>query len=310
MTSTNRTRGRRLMAAAALALAGALAVSSCSTGNAGQNDSGSAQGSEAVRALLPASIKDKGVLVVATNPTYPPFASVKADGGFEGFDVDIANMIAKRMGLRLDLQGPAFSGIIPGIDAGHYDLGIAALGDNEERRKTVVFVDYFRSGVQGVTLSQNSGKYSSLLDVCGARVALVGGSQYVQDLPKFVHPVCESAGKDLPQQVILKDQSQANLAVQAGRADVTFMGVPSASLLVSKGNNEWSLVGESFHGQYGGIAAKKGSDLTEATVQALTEAKADGEYEESLKRWGLDPSTVGVKEFEINGDPSDSSAKG
>ncbi|GAB2446032.1 ABC transporter substrate-binding protein [Nocardioides hungaricus] len=284
-----------LITAAALAT-----VSAC--GSSGDKDvKPTSEGSSKVRALLPEEIKSKGVLVVATDPTYPPFSSTKDDGSFEGFDVDVANMLADKMGLRLDLKGPTFDSIIPGLVAGRYDLGIAALGDNEERRQTLDFVDYFSTGVQGVTLSENADKYATLESVCGTTVAMQGGSQQVEDLKTYVDPKCAAAGQPAPEQIIFKSQSQANLALQDGRADLTYLGVPSASLLVEGTDGMFALAGDTLRPVYGGIAMLKGSPLVKAVREAMIEAKADGTYEEALKRWKLDPAKVGVSDFLVNG---------
>lgn len=87
-----------------------------------------------------------GVLRIAVDAPYPPFAMQDESGHLSGFDVDIAHALCAELGYECDIQAVPFDEIIPRIVAGEIDLGIAGMGASAERKKLVDFTNrYFRS---------------------------------------------------------------------------------------------------------------------------------------------------------------------
>ena len=101
----------------------------------------------ALRAKLPAAIRDKGTLTVAADATYPPNEFIGQDGKtVEGMDADLAAALAGAVGLKASVKNATFDSIIPGLAAHKYDLGMSSFTDTKEREKTVDFVTYFSAG--------------------------------------------------------------------------------------------------------------------------------------------------------------------
>jgi polar amino acid transport system substrate-binding protein len=97
--------------------------------------------------VTPATIKAKGKLVVATSSGAFPFEMTDKNGGFIGFDIDIARAIAKDLGVQVEFQNYAFSGLIPSILAGKVDLALADVTKTDKRKEVLDFSDpYFKSG--------------------------------------------------------------------------------------------------------------------------------------------------------------------
>src|ERR1035437_7447724 len=92
-------------------------------------------------------IKNSCVLKVANSGAYPPFSFVDTQGNLIGFDVDIANAVAKKMGLKTEINAAPWSGIIAALVADKFDVCICSMSVTEERKKAVDFTGvYYRSG--------------------------------------------------------------------------------------------------------------------------------------------------------------------
>ena len=97
----------------------------------------------------------KAVLTMATNAEFPPYEYVDADK-YYGIDVEVAKIIADKLGYDLVIENVAFDSIIPGVQAGKYDMGMAGMTVNEKRLESVDFSASYATGVQVVIVSENS----------------------------------------------------------------------------------------------------------------------------------------------------------
>ena len=101
-----------------------------------------------VAAEVPAAMKTKGTLNVATEAQYAPNEFIAPDGHTViGMDADLMHALGAVMGLKVDMINSNFETIIPGLAAGRYDVGASSFTDTKEREKTVDFVDYFSAGI-------------------------------------------------------------------------------------------------------------------------------------------------------------------
>lgn len=97
---------------------------------------------------------DKPNLVMATNAEFPPYEYIDGDM-YYGIDVEIAKIIADELGMELKIENVAFDSIIPGVQTGKYDMGMAGMTVTEERLKTVNFSDTYAKGVQAVIVKED-----------------------------------------------------------------------------------------------------------------------------------------------------------
>ena len=109
---------------------GALSViSACGGGSAGGGDGGD----------LLQQVKDAGVLRVSTDPAYPPQSFQTESGEFKGFDIDVAEEVAKRMGVEVEWQTPSWDVITAGNWNGRWDLSVGSMTPTPDRRKVLHF---------------------------------------------------------------------------------------------------------------------------------------------------------------------------
>jgi polar amino acid transport system substrate-binding protein len=279
----------------------AISVAGCgsSKGSSSADSTGStsstaaASGADkAVAALVPAAIKSKGTIVIAADATYPPNEFIGPDGKtVVGMDADLAQALAKVMGIKAQVRNASFDGIIPGLAAGKYDLGMSSFTDTKEREKTVDFVTYFKAGTGFLTPASGNLSFSSLVDLCGHRVAVEKGTtQAIDSLTQSKK--CTAEGKKAINTLTFPDQNGANLAIMSGRADVTMVDSPVGAFQAKQSGGKLKISKAIYGEALYGIAVPKNSGMTKAVLAAMNKVIADGSYMAVLKRWGITAGAI------------------
>ena len=273
------------------ALAGAIAIAGC--GSSG-NDTSSTPSAKAptvtkdakVAAEVPAAIKSKGTLTVASDATYPPNEFIKpGTKQIIGFDADLADALGKVMGLKLNLQNVTFDAIIPGMAAKKYDVGLSSFTDTREREKTVDFVTYFEAATSFFGKKGAAPKINGLADLCGHSVAAEKGTTQVDD-STAAGKKCKKAGKPGVKVLAFPDQNGANLAISSGRAQIGMADSPVASYQVQH-TGQFQLLGKDYGPFPYGIAIQKGSGLDKPVQDAMKALIKNGAYTAILKKWDI-----------------------
>jgi polar amino acid transport system substrate-binding protein len=293
-------------AAAALACLGAAGCgsnsstpASSSSSNAATAGAPAAKADPAVAKLLPAAVKAKGTLTVATDPTYAPDEFVAKDGKtIVGFDPELAQALGTKLGVKVSVVNATFDSIIPGLAAKKYDLALSSHNDTRERQKVVDFVDYFTAGSSFYAKAQGGPVVNTLDDLCGHKVAVEKGTTQADDA-LAQGKKCAAAGKAGVTPLVFPDQNAANLALSSGRADVGMADTPVAAYIVKQSGGQFKLVGQPYAVAPHGIAVPKGSGLAKPVLAAMKGLIADGDYQRILAKWGV--SEIAIAKPAING---------
>ena len=96
-----------------------------------------------------------GKLTMATEATFPPYEYYDGDA-IVGIDVEVAQAIADKLGMELEVTDIAFDSIIPGVQTGKYDMGMAGMTVTDERKEQVNFSDSYATGIQVVIVPEGS----------------------------------------------------------------------------------------------------------------------------------------------------------
>ena len=120
-------------------------------------------------------IKKAGKLVVATSPDFPPFEELQDDGSIVGIEDDILNMICEKLGVTLELVSVDFESVLPGVQAGKYDVGMSGISVTEERKKNVLFTDPYCLAAQAIVVTEGS-PIASKADLEGKKVSVQTGT--------------------------------------------------------------------------------------------------------------------------------------
>jgi len=245
----------------------------------------------AIAATVPAAVKAKGSLNIALDATYAPDEFIASNGStIVGMDADLSYAIAQTLGLKANLINATFDTIIPGIQSGKYDMGASSFTDTLARQKVVDFVDYFTAG-EGFYTKSGSGTFNGLSSLCGHTVAVEDGTTEQTDAQTQAK-ACTTAGKSTVTVLSFGNQSQANLAVSSGRAQVGFADSQVAGYIVTTSNGVFVNSGTAFEVAPYGLALPKGNGMAapvEAAVNALIQ---NGTYTKILTKWGVLPGAV------------------
>ena len=120
-------------------------------------------------------ILKKGEVVIAVPEAFPPFGSVGKTGKHEGYDVDVAKLIAKDLGVKLKLVPVVSKQRIPFLETDKVDLVISTMGANPKRAKSINFSSAYAPFFSGVFSASNI-KISSYEDIDGLTVGVTGGT--------------------------------------------------------------------------------------------------------------------------------------
>lgn len=294
---------RRSIHRAALGVA-ALMVAALSLGAAGAGAARTVSAAApkldpAIAAQVPAAIRKKGTLVVAADASYAPNEFIGSDGHtVVGMDADLAKAIGVVLGLKINLVNANFAGIIPGLAAGKYDLGMSSFTDTLARQKVVDFVTYFSAGTSFFVKTQGGPAIETLASLCGYTVAVETGTTEQSDATAQAAK-CKKEGKKTETVSAYPDQNSANLALASGRAQVGMADSPVAAYQVKQSKGEFKLVGQTYGTAPYGIAIPKGNGMAKPILAAVKELMADGSYLAILRKWGI--ASGAINNPKING---------
>lgn len=102
-----------------------------------------------------ADVKKAGKLTVATSPDFPPFESLE-DNKVVGIEVDILNLIAKELGVELEIVQMDFDSVLTAIQSAKYDCGMSGITANEDRKKNMLFTDPYYNAAQVIVVKADS----------------------------------------------------------------------------------------------------------------------------------------------------------
>lgn len=312
MSAWTRGRAGGIAVAALLTCVVTVALAGCggSDSSAPADTTVSVSVDDALRAQLPQAVRDAGVLRVGMDPTYPPFEYLE-DGTPHGFDVDLANALAGKLGLQAEITRSSFDGLIPALRSDRFDVIISGMYDSPDRRQLVDFVDYYRDVFLVVLARSDADPVTEFADLCGKSVAVIRASSEASAIDEINKEECQSSPI---QSVILPDGNAAVLAVKSGQADYFLTSRPVAAFTVdSAGGSGLEIMQlKDLPSSYGtppdypevfpnGMAFRKDdTQLRDAVRGALLALIDDGTYAELLKQYGI--SDISYTSATVNGE--------
>ena len=229
-------------------------------------------------------IKEAGVLVVGTSPDYPPYEFIVpgANGEMEyaGIDMDIAEEIAKDMGVTLKVEAMDFAGLDSALQMGTIDMILAAYNATEERAEVMDFSDaYYIDTVCAFTLASEAEQYTDLSSFSGKKV----GVQLGTTLETEYFPMLEGAEK-----VALKKVTQLVTELKAGALAGILVEQPIAESYIAN-NPDLAIASVVFNEGAAGYVVGLPKDTPEfkaavnATIKKLVDAETIGLFAETAQ---------------------------
>lgn len=249
---------------------------------------------------LPPPIAKSRLIKIAVNGTYPPMESVDpATNKLVGFDIDLGEAIAKRLGVTLEWQDGAFAQLIPAVQSGRADMILSGISDLPARRPNLDFIDYLNSGAQFYTLSSNKA-IKSPEDLCGKKVGTVRSTSFPANIEAWSAEHCVAKGKPAIEVAGVDRMPLVAVELQQGRIDGAVRGSETLPTLMAQEPNTYKPLGAPFTVVLQGIAfPKEGSALRDAVLVAVKSIFADGTYAALIQKWHLEASAA--KTISLNG---------
>jgi cystine transport system substrate-binding protein len=215
-------------------------------------------------------IKAAGVIKIGTEGTYAPFTFHNADNTLVGFDVEIGQAVADKLGVKAEFVEGKWDGLIAGLDANRYDAVINQVGITEARKQKYDFSDPYIVSKAVLIVKDDNEDIKSFEDLKGKTSA--------QSLSSNFGKIAEAAGAAL---VGTDGFDQSIQLVLTGRADATIND--SLSFLdfkKQKPDAPVKIAAEKEEADASGIIVRKGDpELVAAINKALADIKADGTYQ-------------------------------
>ena len=233
---------------------------------------------------LLATAKGRGTLTIAMEGTYPPFNfKDQKTGELAGYDVDVARLLATRLGLRPEFVTTEWSAILAGLAAGRYDVIVSQVGISAQRERAFDFsIPYTYSSPQLIVRKNDTSRYATLADLKGKKVGVGQGS------------VFEQQARAVPG-ILVKSYPAAPENLQdlaTGRVDAALNDSLMVSYLLK--NSKLPIQAGARVGavERTGVAFKKGNPQFKAALdKVLADAVADGSLRAiSVKWFGSDVS--------------------
>jgi polar amino acid transport system substrate-binding protein len=288
----------------------ALVAASCG-GDETSNGDGTKAGADTVCASsdesagdLLAEICSKGVIRVSTDPAYPPQSSLNAETGeYEGFDIDVAQEIADRLGVDIEWETPKWEVLTAGSWNDRWDMSVGSMTPINERQEVLNFTEPYSFVPAVVVVHQDSSASDVTTDLDGKKIGVCASCTYEFFLDKslaisgfefdFVIDDAKITGYDTDTTAL------QDLALGDGtRLDAVMTSVTTAQAFIDAGNPV-KIIGDPVFGEPLAIAFDKSSELDGTSLQEavdgmVADMHADGTLTELSKKWydGIDVTQV------------------
>jgi polar amino acid transport system substrate-binding protein len=237
-------------------------------------------------------IKSRGVLVVATDPDWPPASWRKEDGQFDGFDVDVSQEVARRLGVRVQFYMPySFEEVLSGNWGGKWDIA-TSVTPTVQRAEKVQFAAVYYYGPSSLAVHRDNGAIQEPSEASGKRIGVVEGTEYekyltrepfdIFDMPPFTYKI------EQPHIVKFKDEDALYASLAKGNGAEIDGIIDATDTLMQKINDgsPFRIVGQPLTYTPSSIVVNRGEDTLAAALKEIIDAMhKDGTLSRLSLKW-------------------------
>ena len=251
-----------------------VALAGCASSNSASSSNTTA--TKADTTTLLGQIKSAGKIRIGTEGTYSPFTFHDSTGKLTGFDVDIAEAVAAKLGVKTEYVETKWDGIFAGLDAKRFDIIVNEVGINPDRQAKYDFSTPYILSKPVLIVQKDNTSITKFEDLKGKKSA--------QSLTSNLGKIATSYGAEL---VPVDGFNQSIDLLTSKRADATVNDSLSfLDLKKQKPDVAIKVVAESKEADKSGIMLNKGNkELLDAINKALSDMKADGTYLKISQKW-------------------------
>ena len=257
------------MAISAMALAG------CSSGPTASDQGSASKGSDAAVSLI-----RPGTLTVCTHLPYAPFQFNDNSGKTIGFDVDMMDLVAKKLGVEQAIVDTPFEGIKSGQDlsTGKCDVAAAGMTITDERKKAILFSLPYFDATQALLVKKDS-TVATLADLKGKKL----GAQAATTGLDYAKSKQAENGYEI---VEFQDLATETQALTTGQVEGAINDLPVWTEAIKEDKGATKVATQFDTGEQYGFGMKLGNDALKKVVdEAITTAKSDGTYAALYTKW-------------------------
>ena len=221
---------------------------------------------------------DDSKLTIATSPDFPPFESLGENGEVFGIEIDILNLVCAELGMELDIQQMDFESVLPGVQAGKYDLGVSGISVTPERQENTLFTIPYCMAAQAIVVLKDSG-ITSKADLEGKTISVQTATT--------AEEYCMGAGYTVNAYTANADAQEALIS---GKVDAWVIDDLTAAEMVKLYNEEHGetlvVLSEAMTSEPYAFALKLGNDeLAESINAVLEKLLAEGKIAEIFAKY-------------------------
>ena len=220
-----------------------------------------------------AEVKEAGKLTVATSPDFPPFESLEGDK-VVGIEVDIMNLIAKELGVELEIIQMDFDSVLFGIQSAKYDCGMSGITASEDRKENMLFTTPYYNAAQVIVVKEGSA-ITGKADLAGKKVSVQTGTTADEG--------CKAEGLDVS---AFAANADAKAALTTGKVDAWIVDNLTAMQMVEEGDGLVILTEKMTEEPYAFAFAFGSEDLVAAINPILEKLINDGTIEQIFTDFG------------------------
>lgn len=233
-----------------------------------------------------AQVKASGELRIGCEAAYVPF-TFRKDGQIVGYDVELAELICKPLGIKPQFIDTAWAGVIPSLYARKFDVVMSSMSYTKERLERVAFsVPYAEASQAMLVRAADNGKIRSVTDLNGCVVAVKLGSpgQVLQE--KINASLKAAGGAGFKELRTFDDHPAAYVSLAQNRVDAVLNTLPTLAMVVKDAPGRYAIVKGLGADNWAGIAARKEDGEIVAFLDAeLARLKTDGSIYRLQEKW-------------------------
>lgn len=240
------------------------------------NNGGAGESAPKEEDNLLTKVQEEGELLIGTEGTYPPFTFHDDSGKLTGFDVELAEAVAEKLGVEAKFMETQWDAMFAGLDSKRFDMIANQVGIRDDRKEKYLFSDHYITSAAVLVTREDNKDIKAFEDIEGKKSAQSLTSNYA-DIAREYKAEIES----------VEGFNQAIELLNSKRVDVTINDKLSVlDFQKNRPNAAIKIAAEHENAAQSGFMFRKGSDeLTDAVNEALAEIIEDGTYEEISEKW-------------------------
>ena len=218
----------------------------------------------------------ENVIIMGTNAEFEPFEYRENGIDIVGFDVDLAQAVADKLGKELVVEDMAFDSLILALNSDKVDFVAAGMTVTEERATQVDFSDTYATSKQAIIVKADNTEINTVEDLAGKKVGVQLGT---------TGDLAASSDSNIGEVLQLPSGTAAVLDLKNGKIDAVVIDIEPAKKM-TEGQSDLKLLETPFVDEEYAIAVKKGNqELVDAINETIAEMKADGSYDELYSKY-------------------------